>query len=302
MEKAQIPVISVAVITYNHENFIAKTLDNILNQQTEYSLEVIIGEDNSTDNTRKICKQYALKDSRIRLLEGGENIGMMKNFIKTLNACSGKYIAYCEGDDFWTDLNKLQSQIDYLEKNPAFVGVFHDVSVMENDIIIRNGYSNYTKDVYELNDFLNSNPVSTLSLVFRNVFKNNYPLWIQDCKVADWPLILCLTEKGPLKYFAQVMGCYRIHSNGSYYNTTNIDWHKKVMIPTFDAMCRNINPKTASRKLYIRKIQESIELNKLEKNKTDYIKNVFRLILNKQYTQYSFRDLFYLLRDSMSLR
>ncbi len=290
-------MVSICCITYNHEDFISKTIEGFLNQKINFDFEIIIGEDYSTDKTRKICKEYAIVDHRIKILENNTNLGMMNNFINSLNACSGKYIAYCEGDDLWSDENKLQIQVDFLEKNPSFVGTFHNVSVMENGIIIQQEERSHTKDVFTTDDFVINNPVPALSLVFRNVFNTNYPAWIRDCKIGDWPLWLSLAEQGSFKYFNRVMGCYRVHPQGSYYNTSKINWHKQVMLPTFDLMIKNAGSETVAQKIKCRKIEEALELNKLEDNYSEYIKNILLLILNRRYTHYNYRDLLYLLRN-----
>jgi glycosyltransferase involved in cell wall biosynthesis len=109
------------MITYNHEDYIAQAIEGVMMQQTTFPIELIIGEDCSTDNTHKICIEYQEKyPDKIRLLLPVSNLGMMKNFITTLNACKGKYIALCEGDDYWIDPLKLQKQVDFLEQNDDY--------------------------------------------------------------------------------------------------------------------------------------------------------------------------------------
>ncbi|MEI8059846.1 MAG: glycosyltransferase, partial [Ferruginibacter sp.] len=122
------PDISILMITYNHGAFIAKAIEGVLLQQTNYSIELIIGEDKSTDDTRKVCEAFAKKyPEKIKLLPSDYNYGMGKNFIRTMEACTGKYIAICEGDDYWIDKNKLQTQVEFLEKNTTYSLCFHDI-------------------------------------------------------------------------------------------------------------------------------------------------------------------------------
>ena len=114
-------IVSVCMITYNHENFIREAIDGVLMQKTDFPIELIIGEDCSTDGTRKIVMEYARKyPDIIRPLLPDSNLGMMKNFIETMQAATGKYIALCEGDDYWTDPYKLQKQVDFLEANEEY--------------------------------------------------------------------------------------------------------------------------------------------------------------------------------------
>lgn len=106
--------VSVLMITYNHEKFIAQAIDSILMQQVNFDYEIVIGEDCSTDGTRAIVIQYQKEyPDKIRLLLPEENLGMHKNFVQTFRACQGEYIALLEGDDYWTSPRKLQKQVDF---------------------------------------------------------------------------------------------------------------------------------------------------------------------------------------------
>lgn len=102
-------MVSICMITYNHEPFIREAIEGVLMQQSTFPYELVIGEDYSTDRTRDICIEYQQKHpDKIRLLLNEKNLGVMPNFIQTLNACSSKYIALCEGEDYWTDPLKPQ--------------------------------------------------------------------------------------------------------------------------------------------------------------------------------------------------
>lgn len=116
-------VVSVCMITYNHEPFIEKAIASVLHQQTNFQYELVIAEDNSSDATRALCEKYAaLNPEVIRLRTAGDkNKGMSQNFLEAIEACKGKYIAFCEGDDYWTDPFKLQMQVDFLENHPECV-------------------------------------------------------------------------------------------------------------------------------------------------------------------------------------
>ena len=110
---------SICLLTYNQEKYIAQSIEGILQQETKFDFDLVIGEDCSTDNTGKICKLYAEKyPNKIKLISNPNNIGLLKNFVNTINNCIGEYIGYCEGDDYWTNTSKLQKQVDILENNP----------------------------------------------------------------------------------------------------------------------------------------------------------------------------------------
>ena len=113
------PLVSIFSLAYNHEAFIEKAIESWLMQKTNFRVEAVIGEDNSTDKTREIVFDYAKKyPDFIRVVTSDSNIGMRANSMRTRLACNGKYIAFCEGDDYWIDPLKLQKQVDIMEANP----------------------------------------------------------------------------------------------------------------------------------------------------------------------------------------
>jgi len=125
------PTVSVAMLAYNHEPFIAKAIEGVLQQQTDYTYELVVGEDCSTDHTRQIVSEYQKKyPDIVRLIVSEQNVGMMKNGYRTLKACRGKYLAFCEGDDYWHHPGKLQKQVDYLERHPDCTLVCSDYDLM----------------------------------------------------------------------------------------------------------------------------------------------------------------------------
>ena len=118
--------LSVVTITYNHAPYIAKCIEGVLMQQVNFPMEFIIAEDCSTDGTRAICEEYAKKyPDLIRLLPSEGNMGAVMNEQRAFEAARGKYIATCEGDDYWTDPLKLQKQVDFLESHPECTASFH---------------------------------------------------------------------------------------------------------------------------------------------------------------------------------
>lgn len=113
------PLVSVCVTTYNHENYIAQALESLLAQRTEFGVEIIIGDDCSKDSTSDICRRYAERyPERVRLLQTQRNMGMRANYRRTIEAARGRYVAMCDGDDYWVDEHKLEQQVKALESNP----------------------------------------------------------------------------------------------------------------------------------------------------------------------------------------
>ncbi|MBN2469069.1 MAG: glycosyltransferase [Deltaproteobacteria bacterium] len=122
---SQTPLVSVKMITCNHEPYIAQAIEGVLQQKTDFPLELIIGEDCSTDRTREIVLEYQRKyPAIIRVLISENNVGANKNSRRTYAACRGKYIGYCEGDDYWHHPLKLKKQVEYLEAH-LDVGLIH---------------------------------------------------------------------------------------------------------------------------------------------------------------------------------
>ena len=114
------PIVSVCMTTYNHERYIAQAIDSVLSQQVNFAVEIVIGEDCSTDSTLAICRDYEAKyPDKVRVVASENNIGMHANYRRTIEACRGKYIAMLDGDDWFSDVNKLQIQVDKLEHTGA---------------------------------------------------------------------------------------------------------------------------------------------------------------------------------------
>ncbi len=126
------PLVSVQMITYNHEKYIEEAINGVVNQQCKFPFELLIGEDCSTDRTREICLEYQKKYPHIiRVLFSQENVGASQNSRRVTLRTRGKYLAFCEGDDYWTDMNKLQMQVDVLEQHPDIGLVCTNYSVKQ---------------------------------------------------------------------------------------------------------------------------------------------------------------------------
>ena len=214
------PLLSILCITYNHDKFIGEAIDSWLEQKIDFQIEIIIGDDCSTDNTVLEIKKYLKSNNYIKLIERSKNIGFMNNFIDTYKQCNGKYIAICEGDDYWSDKNKLQMQVDFLENNKDYVLTHTNVFTLNNE----NKLSQLKPDNYcSKNNIYNKNEISTLTAVFRNFNIDFSEKWSQFM-MADWPLWISLSEKGRLKYFGKITGVYRINNTGIWQN----GWKDKV--------------------------------------------------------------------------
>ena len=208
------PLVSVIMITYGHEKYIEEAIKGVFLQKTNFPFELIISNDKSPDSTNEIVKniiKYAPENISVKYIQHPENIGMLPNFISTLKIATGKYIAVCEGDDYWTDENKLQKQIDFLEKNEDFTLTFHNVFIRNGETLRADlDYEKRlsSKNVYTINDLSKGNFIHTLSVVFRNM-KIEFPEWYYTSFLGDYPIWLWLSKKGKIKYFPEKMGVYR---------------------------------------------------------------------------------------------
>lgn len=130
----QKPKVSVVIITYNQEKYIAQAIESIVCQKTSFPFEIIIAEDCSTDSTRDICLEYQKRySSCVQLILQEKNRGLIENYKSALKLCKGDYIAECGGDDYWCDEYKLQKHVDYMGKHDDVVVTYHDAKIVDVD-------------------------------------------------------------------------------------------------------------------------------------------------------------------------
>lgn len=204
--------VSIFMLTYNQEDFIAQAIEGVLMQKTNFLYQLVIGEDASTDTTKRICEAYAAANpEKIKLLPSSKNLGLINNFIRTYKECDGKYIAICDGDDYWTDPLKLQKQVDFLEGNPdfslvftSFKFLFPDGRIVEKDYSVQADTTDFKVLVFE-------NYICSATALFRNKIKpDDFPQWLEKCPYGDWPLYLWTTRKGEkIKFMNEVTAVYR---------------------------------------------------------------------------------------------
>ncbi|MGL2966846.1 glycosyltransferase [Flavobacterium sp. XGLA_31] len=206
--------VSCHVITYNQKNYIAQCIEGILMQQVNFSFEIIIGDDNSTDGTRDILQKYAEKFPEIIKLNlrqvRGTGIPGKENFVTTLAMCTGEYISLCDGDDYWTDPLKLQKQVDFLEKNSDYVLCFHQVNILQPNGSIHEDFITIVPDEHEtFKDLaLSGNYIHTPSVVFRNIIQP-LPFEFEYAPIGDYFIYMILAQHGKLKYLKETMAVYR---------------------------------------------------------------------------------------------
>lgn len=206
-------MVSVSMITYNHEKYIAEAIEGIVMQKTNFPFELVIGEDCSTDNTRAICIEYQKKYPDIITLRlPDKNQGMMLNWINNINAGRGKYIALCDGDDYWTDPYKLQKQVDFMEANPDFAMCSHPVYTLMCGTLDEN--IEMERDVLTTEDIIRKDwGLLTASIFFRKD-AHKTPDWYYTVKNGDYALQLIVSLSGKIKFLPEYMSVYRQHLGG----------------------------------------------------------------------------------------
>jgi glycosyltransferase involved in cell wall biosynthesis len=209
------PVVSICTITFGHEQYISDTIEGVLMQETDFPIEFIIADDCSLDNTENVVKSIIENHPKghwIRYTKHAVNKGMNPNFVWALKQCQGKYIALCEGDDYWTDSKKLQKQVNFLEKNEEYVICAHNSIRLKKTMEMPR--SNDLPDGDFISVLIDGVKQDTLSVIFRNQI-DKIPDWFYQCPNGDLPLFLLLLGKGgKLKYLNDVMGVYRHHDGG----------------------------------------------------------------------------------------
>lgn len=222
------PLVSVCIATYNHERFLAQALDSVLMQQGDFTLEILLGEDGSSDNTPAIVRDYAARhpatiraffhDPADKLFINGRQTGR-KNFLNNLQQARGDFVALLDGDDYWLDPHKLQKQLAILQANPQLVACCHAAIHVDDDNVVQDGYMGHhdvrggTRD-FSLRDVLRKNPVPTLSVLFRNPRLAQYPALFLQTDMADWPLHMLNALRGDIRYVDEKMAAYRLHGGG----------------------------------------------------------------------------------------
>lgn len=218
---AKTPCVSVCCLTYNHEKTVAQALESMLSQKTDFPFEIIVHDDASTDGTQDIIRDYAQRYPEIiRPVLQSENkmksVNIEKEYICPL--IRGKFVAVCEGDDFWSDPSKLSLQVGYMEKNLDCAMTFHAVNQLNPD-----GSSMPYRPLKEDTDVPCGLIIKrggmfcpSASLVIRAEIFTEWPEFRSMADVYDYPRQILSSFRGRVHYFDRIMACYRFGSSGSW--------------------------------------------------------------------------------------
>lgn len=232
-------MVSINMPAYNHEKYIRQAIESVLMQKVNFKYEIIIGEDCSPDHTREIVKEYEKKyPDIVKPIYHEKNVGVAKNGAEIREKCSGKYIACLEGDDYWTDENKLQLQFDFLENNPQYVAVYHNVTCVDKHGVPKKELQNYTirpTHTITLQTILDNwecLPGQTASIFYRNFWKTADQKTkdaYNNCKTnGDMRLAPLLAGLGSIYYMENNMADHRrVLHEGTSWSATH---HKKNLL------------------------------------------------------------------------
>ena len=229
-------ILCVCIITYNHVKYIEQAIDGVLMQKVDFLYEILIADDYSSDGTREIIIKYQKQyPNLIKLILQEKNIGPAKNWIKLISTPNSKYIAYFEGDDYWTDPFKLQKQVDFLEKNEDYVLCGTSYNDSNHNLI--NKYQN--SDI-TTNNLIYYNPYGTLTVVFKNIIRKNDLLKSLGAPLGDYYLWFYLHQFGKGFVLKDNTAVYRLHEN-SIFSSKSYIVRLVMRLKTFDNVYCNLD-------------------------------------------------------------
>lgn len=267
------------MIAYNHENYIKEAIEGVLKQNTDFDIEFVISNDKSSDETHQIIstiiKSYA-GDIVIKYYNQSTNLGMLPNFIFSLQKCNGQYIALCEGDDYWTDPLKLKKQVSFLEKNLDYGICFHPIQVYNQSkkIFIKDSITREVRETTTINELSKGNYIHTPSILLRNNF--SLPKWFASSPIGDWALYMIIIKDKKVKKINNTMAVYRENEEGVWTGKNRME--KMIMtMKTFKLVYNNIEMDQISKSNLKREIDL---LNKVIKGENSSLMIKLKKVLN----------------------
>lgn len=207
--------VSVIMLAYNIEKYIEIAIKGVLSQKTDYPIELIIGEDRSTDRTYEICKRYQEKYPQlVTVIRHEKNLGLQRNYVETYKHCRGEYIAICDGDDYWFDRRKLQRITDFMDAHSQFAICFHRVINYYEEDGSKSLSNGGQKRITTISDLAKSNYITNSSSVFRRCYYPEMPEWFAKFTSCDYAQHLLNAQHGDIYYFSKPMAVYRKHGKG----------------------------------------------------------------------------------------
>lgn len=245
------PKVSVIMLTYNHAPYLRQAIEGVLSQKTNFPFELIICNDNSPDNTDEVMGKFTEKyPDIIKYFKHEKNIGFVENQRFAFSLAKGEYLAYCEGDDYWTDDNKLQFQSDFLDKNTDYMMVTarNQLFIQNENKLTSDGKDHLFADKefldYTQDSFFISRPTQTFTYMIRKKFMDLK--WIDIYpNYRDLYYFYHLLEFGKGRSFNKVVGVYRLH-DGGVFSSLEFEKQHRTSINIFKNIKRENNDSRAN--------------------------------------------------------
>lgn len=235
-------MVTICCITYNHEQYIREALESFVNQKTSFRYNIIIHDDASTDNTVNIIKEYCDKYPNIIIPvlqtenQYSKGVRIISQIIEPL--VKSKYVAFCEGDDYWCDKNKLEEQITFLEKNNEYVACVHNTYLLNTKTGKK--YQMFRNVDVSTENIIRSNKMQyhISSLVYRSELLHNEAMFVNTIQsVSDYPLSIFLSLSGKINFINENMSVYRYATDGSWTIRNNdLSRQKKNLIEKIEML------------------------------------------------------------------
>jgi glycosyltransferase involved in cell wall biosynthesis len=293
--------LSISMITYNQEKYISQAIDSVLMQNVNFKYEIVIGDDCSSDDTQLIIKKYTEKyPNLIKPVLRNKNVGALKNLDDVNKRCTGKYIITLEGDDYWTDSTKLQTQFDFLEANSEYSAVAHWCEVVDENgnasdkITNSNNLFNFNKDIYTLKDYQECRiPGHGNTILYKNIYLDteyNYAkIYSAHSMVGDRTLYLILSLFSDIYIIHKAMSCYRfvMKKDESNFSSKMIGINENLIYYNYylnleKYVCEVVGKKISLRELkYSHFISSVISVKNNHSEENKYVMNAIFSKLNK---------------------
>lgn len=232
---AQPVMVTIRCLVYNHEPYLRDCLDGFVMQRANFRFEAIVHDDASTDGSAEIIREYAAKYPEIikPILESENQYSKHDGSLKKMMDAHtrGKYVAFCEGDDYWTDPMKLQKQVDYLEEHQEYSLCCTNYNVCDENNVVLQTFSSKQHDI-TLDDLLYRNEIGTLTVVFRQKLYNDYNFPIKGLRLGDYPLWLHLVMKGKCQCMEDNTASYRLLQESASHSSNK----SKLLLFEYDVL------------------------------------------------------------------
>lgn len=229
------PTVSVIVLTYNHELVLHEAIEGVLSQAVTFPFEIIIAEDASTDRTLDVAFEYKRRfPDLIKIATGAENVGANKNLLRAIAQCRGKYIAICEGDDYWIDSRKLALQVEQLDNHPELSLCFTRGLMLSPDGAKKPGWDYGSEaGIVTARRYLRRSLMPTASLLFHADRLRRLPSWFSSAPVGDIFMVLAAIMPHGALYLPDITVVYRLGTPGSWSTQMLAEWEERKAAHAF---------------------------------------------------------------------